>query len=305
MRALFTFLLLFSVLSLCYLFVFVIRIHAFSSISVSPPYFEVRGSGESPQSFEINYINNTEFPVNLRFSVGGYDPLASKFFNLESDDEPMTVEILLDSLESGVISPKGGFTLKGSIKDLKDTPSGTSYLAILAAQAPISDDFPEGPRFDSIIASIVSFTKIDGARTSFKIEEFSYLSSGFFKSVFPDSEFVSIRNTGNSQILPRGTIYIHDIFGRLISNGYLNFTSSVIVPNQSKLIPVKFLYIDNTQLFGINKLTLRVSDEYTHVGRSYSTWYFFMDRYFSLLLLGIVVSFLVYKSKTKWKKRIT
>jgi len=188
-------------------------------ITIVPSFFDVNlNPGETWKSF-VRVVNPNQFNVSASVSVVGMDP-GKEGADIFTPIDKKNTELLSSTLSEWVdvvevASPilRGRSTdIPFSIKVPQDAPPGGHYAALLISVVP-SENISSGQI--AVRNSITSLMFVRVAGHVYEEAVVSEFSSSKKMYTNTDVEFaLSLRNTGNVHIAPKGFIAIYDILGR-------------------------------------------------------------------------------------------
>lgn len=215
------------------------------TINVNPHFQEITVTENTTAS--VNFTNHTHHPIQIEFkalSITTFDILGRIVFDQSIKD--IKTIIPPDHLglypRNALLSP--GETTEVSVSlDPNELDPGGNYIMILGVQkSDLTEDESVNQKVEHGLASVILINQPSGAITQFKISDQSWPRLPVvFKP--PTSIQLTLSNTGNVHITPRGLIETQDIFGRTTHRGYINQSSLYIFPDNSRLFK-----IDNQRL---------------------------------------------------------
>lgn len=201
-----------------------------NTVSVTPQIARIDLAVDKPET-EYLYVNNTQNPVELSFSMQDFKELEENgipgFINQQD------VKNYKYALSSWVTFDKKGLILnpgeKGTLKvtvDKTRLTQGGHYGSILAEIK--QKDGEKGVKIKAILASLLFVRATTGyEREEGKISFFAPIMN-FWE--FPDKFLMRFQNTGNVDTIPYGLIEIKDMLGRIVAKGIVNQGSLITLP---------------------------------------------------------------------------
>ncbi len=125
---------------------------------------------------------------------------------------------------------QAGVTVKIS-NEASLTPGG-HYAAIIATL--VSPESASHVAVNQSLSSLLFVNKIGGATFGIDIQKLQP-NTAWWGQV--EGARITVANTGNTHIIPRGSISLHGPFGQIISQGTLNAPSSIILPHSHQTFP--------------------------------------------------------------------
>lgn len=278
------------------------------SFRVEPAFIEVDVSKDfEAQQIPIRYSNLTDSVVDVELT----------FFPVTfADDERMTIQSepstlvshILPSTQSFVVAPMETKTVLLSFQNL-DLLSSSDYYEALSATINVRAD-GEASQGASIYAQITTVLLVHNtASNRHPVYSFAPYQPILNNIVFsyPANTLVSLSNTGNTYGIPRGTIQVNDVFGRLVASGSVNPDSVRIFPQSTRLVDITMNKEPVFTPIALARYELALYDQHAQDKGSISDFrmFLFIDPLFLILTLvfaSIFVLFLMYVSRIRTKK---
>lgn len=230
-----------------------------SGITISPAFQMVTvasGSAEQPVSFKIT--NNRPVSQSLSFAVRDFNTLneSGGLFFVGTNPTALQKKYGLAKwieLPAAHVDVAAGQTIKinASVLNLPDLSPGGHYGALMISLGNGASSGKVG--LQPIASSLLFVTKPEGATHDLSLSNVNY-SRSLFK--LPSHVSLRFQNTGNTHVVPRGSVYVKDSRGKLISKGIINEASNVILPQTFRRLNVQLNQINKPSAVG--KYNLRV-----------------------------------------------
>lgn len=272
-------------------------------ITIHPYLSDIVLRDEERVPFSVELSNNSgerrEFSLSA-IDFGGLESSAGVAFlgsdqDIEREFDPakwIETEATAVSLES-----KETKTLSGSIVNSEDLSPGGHYGAILfQTKKPMDSVGPTNVSIDERIAALIFIRKEGGAIYGMNLRSFS--PDRRFIGI-PEAFSLSLQNTGNVHIVPRGRIDVKDPFGRSVAKGIVNEDSSLLLPKGEKTYPVRFLPLERAYFPGTYTIEINVRYDGKEAFESQKMNFFVMPIP-SVIFGSIVILSLFF---IVWKKR--
>ena len=262
--------------SLFFFFFFVLTLASFPKestadneqrgLSVSPVFQEVVfGAEDTKTEFLVTLKNETLEAMTLRPSVVDFGSLdesggvaflgqsenLERKYSLASWMRPEKDVLFLDSGETE--------ELRVAIENRETLSPGGHYGAVLFK---IGDETDVSEKENQVavqqLVSVLVFAKKQGGEVYHLELGESNWSRNFF--ITPSRVELHFQNSGNTHVVPRGTIVLTDPLGRKIAKGVINQESGFLLPETLRTYPVALQNL--SQAFMPGKYTLTIAYRY-------------------------------------------
>lgn len=204
--------------------------------SVMPFYSSVTlESGDQEKIIPITFGNNSDSQATFSLDAMDFGQADESggisFFNLPEDYVRRFGLASWMRLDRDIVALGPGETqvVNVTVENRDNLPSGGHYGAIVAKMqenAPLDDSGPN-ISLEPSFASLIFLKKEGGERNGLALDDFEIrrMGSGEVESVQ-----LRFHNTGNTHVIPRGTVRFLDPLGRVISQGVINRESAYCMP---------------------------------------------------------------------------
>ncbi len=231
-------------------------------VTVDPAFQEVTlKEKDTAVPFFLTYANTTDspqyvefFPIDIK-QIGENGEVA--FIDKpQVGDKVSAANFIKLSTSSAILQPGMNQKIDFRVENFQSLGPGGHYGAIIARFSPLGS---EGKQM--VVPGVSSFVlvrKVGGERYSLSLVQESLLPTTFLSTV-PKEIRLMFENNGNIHVVPRGTIEITDLFGRMISRGIINDGSLFLFPGARRQF--------STPMYSVKKAlplmlyTLKVSGE--------------------------------------------
>ena len=230
---------------------------AATGITISPAFQMVTiqpGASQQPVVFKIT--NNRPVPQDLSFAVRDFNALneSGGLFFVGTNPTALQKKYGLAKWfglpTTSLIVPAGQtIALNASILNLPDLSPGGHYGALMVSLGDGSSAGKVG--LQPIASSLLFVTKPVGDTHRLGLSSVTF-SQTLFK--LPDSVSLRFHNDGNTHLVPRGSVYIQDPTGKIISKGIINEGSGIILPETFRRYSVPLRAIAGSNKLGKYKL---------------------------------------------------
>ena len=285
-----------------------------NGLSVSPAIINIQASpGQDVVTFNetITNITTNQLAVNLSVkdfgalnasgSIGFYGSGYKSFTNPHS----LSSAIDLPTTEY-LINPHQSQTISVNINNVSQLSAGGHYSALIFTPfIAISGATHNQVNLQPSVASLIFLTTASGGVQGVKLGGLSMASIGF---TLPSNVYVLLTNTGNTQIIPRGSVTLKGPTSNLITQSIINSNSGLILPNTSRLFNETLTSShDLFKLAGIYHLQLiyRVDGSSNFQTATKSFLYINPLIFVFLLLIILIIRFFVgHHKKSKYKTKV-
>lgn len=240
---------------------------------------EIQNQTGVDQEFSVRSVSFASLDLS-----GGVAFLGTEINN---DELPSADFIVFENNSLNV--PKGEtktFSLR--IEDREELSPGGHYAAVIFQSLPVAgEDASQKIAVRQIFSSLIFLEKRGGEKKSLTLKA---LPEKRFLWLLPNANELFFVNTGNTHVVPRGTVEITDTFGHIKARAILNEVSAILLPGQERLFPVNLEY----QPWLPGRYTLLVSyrhDGSENVVEMRDSFFLFPWRF--VVLTGIATLFLL------------
>jgi hypothetical protein len=292
-----------------------------NGLSVSPAVINLQVSpGQDTTTFNetVTNVTNASLAVNLSTkdfgalnangSIGFYSPNSKNSSNPHS----LASSIQLPNTEYLIYAHQAQ-TITITVNDISKLSPGGHYSALIFTPfTAISSPSKNQVSFQPSVASLIFLSTAGGGTQSIKLSGLSMPRFGFN---LPTNIYVLLTNTGNTQVIPRGTITLKGPTSKLAAQTVINSSSGLILPGTSRLFTEALVTKNNLlKLAGFYNVQISYhvdgSSNYQYVTKSY----FYLNPLTFVYMFLIVLIILVikrmfkkskqpHKTKTKFKKK--
>jgi hypothetical protein len=270
---------------------------SFEGVSVSPSIKVVTlYKNQTSASFSILVTNSTSGTIDMSLSEEDFTSLnlsgGISFFNSTRADLN-NAHSLASNISTNnpkiIIGPDQSQNVAITINNANKLAAGGHYTAIIFKMLSLSNKAGNVVNVNQAVSTLL-FVSTQGEGT--QTLDLATTSMSSF-TTFPRSVDVVLKNTGDTQSIPRGIVQITGTSSELISQGQINVNSSLILPQSEQLFDVN---MSPTSIFlrpGIYKLKIL----YRHDGQSgYSVYEknFLYISPASMLAVLVIIVFIVF-----------
>ena len=230
-----------------------------AGVSVTPAILRVDLAHE-PSWLELIYKNNSQQDVSLTFSANDFSELEDgwqvKFLDQQqAKDYKYTLASWVE-FEKQTITLKSGEEGKVKVSiDQQSLSPGGHYASLLASIAAL-DSTNKQVEIRGVLSTILFVRAYTGNEVEqLSVSDFS-LPHSFFE--FPNSGIVRLNNTGNTELVPFGSLELRDLTGKLVGKGILNQGSNYVLPGTVKRFDLKINQLGLSWLPGFYTASLKV-----------------------------------------------
>lgn len=278
-------------------------------LSVSPAFQQViLKPGEASQLVEFKITNNTNAPQTLNLSINDFNTLGESGGLFFVGTNPTQIQKKYGlakwaSLPTNQITVTAHQTATVGVNILNQPTllPGGHYGALMLATANAN----QGKNANNSVAvrpvasSLMFVTKQGGETYNLTLEKVSFEHSIFS---LPSSVNLLFHNKGNTHVIPRGVVSLYSNGGKLISKGIVNESSSIILPESSRVFSVPLKHTGSSLLPGRYKLKVDYRfDGYNQI-RSYQTSFFVFPLISQVTIVLVSVTGLILWLRLKNRK---
>jgi hypothetical protein len=263
--------------------------------------------GQSRASFDIEVTNNTNSSQSLAMSsldfkslneTGGVAFIGSKASQV--DHKYGLASWLNLGTHNVELAPGQTKTASITVENRSDLSAGGHYAAVLFKS---TNDGSTGNRanqvaINEVVSTLVFVRKLEGAKYGISLEQLS-VPSGWLR--MPSSLNVVFKNTGNTQLTPRGILTVSGPLSPEVSRGIINPDSSLVLPESSRLYQTSLIRTGHAWWPGVYHATVQYRYDGTSDVQTATTSFFYASPVFiALLLVGIAVIWCA----IRWRKSL-
>lgn len=264
-----------------------------SGLTVSPAYQDITASS----SGQVTYTNQTENPITLTFSLQqiiATDLLGRLKFNapLPQTLQATDPELAIINPNELIINPGESASISAQFNPASLDPGTTAFLLL----AKINSESAPGTNLNQYLGSSILVTALGSHTAKLELIKTS-LSLIPLHFSHPDFIQLTLKNTGNTRSIARGTAIITDIFGREIMRGAINDSSAAILPGSQRLI---YTHLQPSQFswpINIHQLKLTGTDDVGQSRFQFTKTYLYFNPYLFPLIGFLVALCLILKYK--------
>jgi hypothetical protein len=281
-------------------------------ITVSPAFQQVQVlESESQHPLEFTITNNLSSAQTLQLSTADFNELSETgglFFvgaNPTQLQKKYGLAKWLSLPQSSVtIPPKQSTKITAQVLNQPDLNGGGHYGALMLALQNQSKDRPQNNKvaLHPIASSLLFVNKVGGDTHKLKLDRVDVSHSMFS---LPKKVDIRFYNSGNTHIIPRGTVLLYSPDGKVISQGTINEDSTIILPEVYRKYEVPLKQVGSSLRTGNYKLVVNFRFDGYDQFRSYQTKIFLVtpEGISMILLIALVVICIIYLYKNRRVKR--
>lgn len=218
---------------------------AVGGLSIGPFLQEVTlEKGQAESSFTVTVTNTTATELPLRLTVvdfGAADEAGGINFLPSADNLERRYGLASwMKLEKDVLVLKPGTSqqVRVTVENRESLSPGGHYGAVVFRMDTSSNSGEIQPKvnFTKAVSTLVLAKKLGGERHSITLSNAAWSGPPF---ALPREVKLRFLNNGNVHAVPTGDVTVRDTFGRTLSTGPLNATSTVVLPESIRSYPVK------------------------------------------------------------------
>lgn len=279
-------------------------VHAVGGLSIGPFLQEVTlEEGQAENSFVVTVTNTTSTELPLRLTVvdfGAADEAGG--INFLSSADSLERRYGLASwmrLEKDVLVLKPGTSqqVKITVENRESLSPGGHYGAVVFRMdtSTTSGEIQPKVNFTKAVSTLVLAKKLGGERHSITLSNATWSGPPF---ALPREAKLRFLNNGNVHAVPTGDVTVRDTFGRTLSKGVLNPSSTIVLPESIRGYPVKLSEQGTLWLPGWVTVTTRyrVADKGDYT-TSISSFFIATPRTVLVVLITAAVVFTVIRQR--------
>jgi hypothetical protein len=148
------------------------------------------------------------------------------------------------------------------------------------------------------IASLLLIHKVGGERFNASVIKTSW-PEGWSALSYKKFFSLTIQNEGNIHITPYGRVEVRDMLGRLLSDGIINPSSLIVLPESRRKIDVIMTPLTWSLPVSVNTLKVHGNDSLHKITYEYQTTFLYIDP----IILGAVMLVVIGTAILILKKR--
>lgn len=248
---------------LFFLCIFFIPHHVFAAekIVVTPAFQEFTLNANQVYEGEIEIQNHTGTDQQFQVRAVGFRSLDMSagvaFLGTDINNENLFLADFIAFENENFPVPAGETrSFPFQVKNQVSLAPGGHYAALIFQSTPVAEEnTSQKIAVRQIFSALLFIEKIGGATKELQLVEFSEKS--FYWNI-PKNLSLRFINTGNTHVVPRGTVKLENSFGYRKPCGVVNESSGLLLPNQERIFPVNL----KCQAYFPGKYTWHVSYRY-------------------------------------------
>ncbi len=231
-------------------------------ITVSPAFQQVvLSAGEAQKNVHFSITNNKPQEQSLKITFSDFNTLneTGGLFFVGSSPTDLQKKYGLTkwiSITPSVVTVRPGQTLSmdAVVQNLPSLSSGGHYGSLNITDAnPELESASNNVALHPVASTLIFLTKSGGDTHKLNLQSVSY-SKNFFK--LPNSVSLRFHNSGNTHLIPRGSVTITAPSGKVIKRGIINEESGLILPETYRRFGVPLYDTSGKSLSGNYTLTV-------------------------------------------------
>lgn len=248
---------------------------------------------ESQKSVQFGVTNNKPTAQTIDFSTADFNTLGESGGLVFIGTNPTEIqkkyglsEWLKLEQDSVTIQPNKTATIRGVIMNNDSLSPGGHYGALMLYLNSGNSNSGNKIALKPIASSLLFVTKTGG--DTHKLELASVDAK---RNLFNLPEVVNLRfhNTGNTHLIPRGTITITKSDGSIIKRGIINENSNIILPETYRVYTIPLKNISSANIPGDYKLTVDYRFEGYDQFRRYQQSMFLLTPPFAIIAASVLI----------------
>ena len=275
-------------------------------ITVDPAFIEIDlEEDEQEETFEFGFQNNNKESVIIElFTLNFRHKDETGLVQFIGDDttsyEYSLVSYISVPVDSIRVAPGEKEVVPVTVKNRLDLSPGGHYAGIIG-RITSDKDTAQNTKVRPSVASLILLRKRGGEQFNLSLKEVDW-PSRIVHFFYTDKISLMFQNEGNIHLVPRGTVEIRDILGRVIYKGVINTSSFYVLPSSKRRLTITMNKTLRALPISIDTLTVKGNDSLK------KTRFTFQDSYIHIhpivIFILIVASGLTFAySKRKWSKR--
>jgi hypothetical protein len=279
----------------------------------SPPTPKMSGLEISPAILDIE-IPSTDEEKTVTFYLTNHTQGSMEIelfaLDFQQQQDSGIVQFLSDikanytySLASFVSLPFESFTLESQeereipivIRNRQDLSPGGHYAALVARIKA-----PQSPGRTVILPSVAALMlvhKTGGELYNMSLRDYSF-PKGMIAFQYPKKIDLLFRNEGNIHLIPRGTIEVRDMRGKLVSKGQINVSSGYVFPTSRRSYSIEMFPVGRSYPISFNTVHIEGTDSLHKTVFLTKQSYVYVNPY----LLGMILLVGVFGIYKKWQR---
>jgi hypothetical protein len=268
---------------------------------VSPIYQNVSVSGDQQQPhYVVTLTNHSDADQAFKLSTVDFGSLQNSagvaFLGTSSSDFAKKYGLsALMALDTDSVTVKAGQRqdIGVTIKNSDTLTSGGHYGAIMATAQTAPGGAGAKPRVGvfEVLSSLILLIKQPGATGGLDLTAQSE-NSGL--GTMPTTVTDKFANTGNSHVVPRGTVVVKDPLGRAVERGALNENSGIILPEGSRSYDTPLMTLARATMPGSYTVVTTYRYDGTEATKTYTSSFWYLGEWgmagAGLILLGVLMA---------------
>jgi hypothetical protein len=271
-----------------------------TGITISPALQEVSiNADDSGRDIEFSLTNHYQTAKTVLLTTADFDTLQDTgglFFigsNPTELQKKYGLAAWLSLPEPAVVVPAGQtIVIKATVLNQPSLAAGGHYGSLSFSVVGENNNAGNRVGIKPVASSLIFLTKHGGDTYRLKLDavqaKHSLLS-------LPSSVDLKFENSGNTHLVPRGTIEITDSHGKLIKNGVINENSAIILPAKHRTLRVPLQQVSSPTLPGHYKMTVNYRFEGIDDFRTYqASFWLATPSGLIVILIVLIGGFLAY-----------
>lgn len=272
---------------------------ASKGIGISPAIQEVRlEEGQASVSFTVQLINSSDQAMDLQLSTldfGALDEAGGIAFlgksGQESGDYGLKQWMKLNK-ESLALEPGASSEVEVTITNDESLRPGGHYGAVIVS-AKNANDNDDSVAVLPAASSLVLLKKMGGEQLDLQLAATKANNS---LVSLPKNTMLKFTNTGNTHVVPRGTVELIDPLGKVLSSSVINETSAYVLPGSSRQINAEIKLSSQPWLPGRYKLAVnwRYDGQETFNQTIEYKWYIGKLTFILVIITSLLIILIMY-----------
>jgi hypothetical protein len=272
-----------------------------SGIRITPAFQDI--NTDTTSQAVVNFSNQTQSAANFSFSlvsIQATDLLGRLQFNAPL---PQTIKNVDEKSyvltpQNIILEPNQSATVSAQFVTDKLNP-GTSAFLLMAKIDPLNaaESAPQSQTaLEQYVAASILVTSTGGATLELELTDVEW---SWFPIRFNHPDFVTLtlKNTGNTRVIPSGVLQVKDMFGREVMRGALNKSSVTVLPGSQRLVYGHLQPSRKNWPLTLATLTLSGSDESRTTSYSFSRSFLYLHPITLAVLLLIPLGIYIKRSR--------
>lgn len=264
-------------------------------LTVSPAFQQINlNLNESERAIEFKITNNRSTVQNINLSTADFNTLGESGGLVFVGTNPTEIQkkyglahwLRLDKTKI-TVQPKQTVTIKASVLNESDLTPGGHYGALLFSIGTDSGQGQSKISLQPIASSLLFVTKLGGDTHKLELSNVDAKHNIFN---LPKEVNLRFKNTGNTHLIPRGTVSLVAPDGRTVKKGIINENSNLILPESYRIYTVPLNEIAGSSKPGNYKLSVDFRFDGYDKYRSYQSGMFYVSPKIFLVLILILLA---------------